>query len=156
MKIIKDKIFHQKKDALVSTLSFLKAIKLHLPAETAFQIAKNAAANFSISYYQKVFEKSGHSAEERFDTFRKNYEAYPEKAPYCKILISNKKCLKVEFLRCPYAEVLQSENLSEFAPASCASDKAFTEIFLPEVEFTREKSIVDGDNTCIMKWQLKD
>ena len=156
MKIIEDNIFFQKKDELASTIIFLKAIKLHAPSEIALKIAEEAAANQSFSYYKKVFQKSDNLVEERFNTFRKNYEAYPKKVPYCKILISNKKCLQVEFLRCPYAEVLQSENLSEFTEASCASDIAFTEKFLPGIIFTRESSIVEGDKTCIMKWQFKD
>lgn len=153
MKINKDRIFLEKKEALIPTISFLKAIKQNLPPDLAYQIAEEAAANYSISYYKKVFKDSRAGLQERFDTFRKNYELYPKTSTYCEILITNSSCLKVKFNRCPYAEVLQDENLFEFARASCLSDIRFTSKFLPEIKFTRESSIVEGDNTCIMKWE---
>lgn len=155
MKIIKDNIYFQKKAALVSTLSFLKAIKQKLPRGIAFEIAEKAAANYSIAYYDKIFQGSKPGSQERFEIFRNNYESYPKTSPYSEILISNSNCLKVRFNRCPFAEVLKSESLFEFASASCLSDIAFTSKFLPEIKFTRESSIVDGDKTCIMKWEKK-
>lgn len=155
MKIIKDKIFYDKKNALKSTVAFLQAIKSKLPEELAIEVASEAAANFMISTYEEVFEGTEPGAQERFDNFRAFYEVYPEKSPYCEILESSNICLKVRFNRCPHAEILSSLDLFEYAASFCLSDIAFTSKLMPGVEFTRESSVVEGEDTCVMKWEYK-
>lgn len=153
MEIIKDNIFLAKKNALRSTISFLKAIKSRMPEKLAIELANEAANNFMIGVYEDVFKNTAPYSQARFDAFRTFYEAHPKTSPYCEIIESTSSCLKVRFYRCPHAEILQSENLFEFAQSSCLSDVAFTSKLLPGVEFKRESSIVDGDSTCVMKWE---
>jgi hypothetical protein len=153
MNVIKDTIFIEKKRNLASTLNFLNALKTKLNIEDAVEIAEIAAANHLIQHYKEIFKGTIPESQERFDVFRKYYEAYPLISSYCEIIESNKDCLKVKFNRCPHAEILSDEDLFEFAPASCKSDIAFTEELLPGVKFSRESSIVDGDKTCIMVWE---
>lgn len=153
MKITKDKIFYDKKNILRSTIAFLHAIKSKLPEELAIEVADEAAANYMISVYEEMFKGTVPGTQKRFNTFRSNYEAYPEKSPYCEILKSTNKCLIVRFTRCPYAEILSSEGLFDFAASSCLSDSVFTDKLLPGVEFTRKSSVVKGDEACLMKWK---
>ena len=155
MEIIKDKIFHDKKNALKNTIAFLRAIKSKLSEKLAIEVSNEAAANFMIAIYGDVFKGTEPNTQKRFDVFRAYYEAHTKKSPYCEILESNDSCLKVRFNRCPHAEILNSLNLLEYAGSSCLSDIAFTEKLMPGVEFTRESSIVEGDNTCVMKWKYK-
>ena len=152
MKIVKDEIFFGKRVALTTTISYLKAIKQSLPRELAIKIADLAASNYMISYYEKVLAGTKPGSHERFDQFRKHYEAYPQTSPYCEIISSDTHCLAVKFKRCPYAEVLYDEGLFVFASSSCSSDISFTLELLPGVDFKRESSIINGNNECIMKW----
>ncbi len=153
MKIVKDNIFLEKKTALISSICYLKAIKQLLPKELALQVSNLAASNYMISYYEKVLTGSIPESKERFDLFRKHYEAYPSISPYCEIVSSDENCLVVKFTRCPYAEVLFDEHLSEFTHSSCFSDISFTKQLLPGVEFIRSRSILNGDGECIMTWR---
>jgi len=152
----KDEIFNEKKKALRSTLSFLKAIKKNVTKSKAIEIANDAAANFMISIYRDVFEGTKPSTQKRFDAFRNFYENHPKTSPYCEILESTSKTLKVVFHRCPYAEILKEEDLFEFANSSCLSDLVFTKKLLPNVSFKRERSIVKGDNQCVMLWRKEN
>jgi hypothetical protein len=153
MIIVKDEIFHAKKKALKSTLSFLKAIKERLPESQAIQVADTAAASYMIETYAKVFEGTEPETQERFDRFRSFYESHPKTSPYCEIMESTTTTLKVKFSRCPHAEILSSENLFEFANSSCLSDIALTKELLPGVTFTRESSFVNGNKDCVMEWK---
>lgn len=153
MNSLKDEIYYKKRKALKSTLSFLQAIKNILEKDTAIKIANKAAANYMISIYEDVFDRTKPGTQERFDAFRKFYETHPKSSPYCEIIESTSNILKVAFHRCPFAEILKDEDLFEFAESSCLSDIAFTNKLLPEVIFSRESSIVKGDSKCIMKWE---
>ena len=155
MKIIKDKIFNEKKVALKSTIAFLRATKKLLAPDVALEISREAAANYMIMVYEEVFSGTKAGTQERFDAFRANYEKHPEKSPYCKILISTPELLKVRFDRCPYAEILLSMDLFEYAEGSCISDRIMTEKLMPGVKFFRETSIVEGQESCIMSWEYK-
>jgi L-2-amino-thiazoline-4-carboxylic acid hydrolase-like protein len=106
-----------------------------------------------ISIYEEVLEGTTPESQERFDKFREFYENHPKTSPYCEILESSKQLLKVVFHRCPHVEILKNEDLFEFAESSCLSDIAFTERLLPGVKFTRESSIREGSEGCIMKWE---
>jgi hypothetical protein len=152
MKVIRDKIFNDKKTAALPTISFLKALKKNLNQKTAFKIAVDAAANFMISHYENILGDTEPGTQERFDKFREYYEKYPEISPYCEILESTQKILKARFTRCPWVEILYSEDLFHFAPAYCLSDHAYTEKLLPGVTYTRARGIVKGDNFCGHKW----
>jgi hypothetical protein len=152
MKVKKDKIFHEKKLAALPTIGFLKALRDHTDKKEAFRIAEKAAANFMIAHYGNILRDTDAGTQERFDVFRRYYEKYPEISPYCEILESTPTKLRVVYNRCPWAEILYEENLFLFAPAYCASDRAFTEKLLPGVSYSRNENIVKGHNSCHHVW----
>ena len=152
MKVIRDRVFEEKKTAALPTISFLKALDKKLNKKDAFKIAEEAAALFMITHYENILGDTEPGTQERFNAFRKYYETYPEICTYCTILESTPKTLKVRFNRCLMAEILYSEDLFYFAPAYCLSDQAFTEKLLPGVTYQRTKGIVKGDNSCDHTW----
>lgn len=154
MKIIEDDIFRNKREALKSTIAFLRVLKNILPPKQAALIAREAAVNYMLSVYEDVFLGTVPGSRKRFDVFRENYKKHALITPYCEILISTEYCLRVKFKRCPYAEILSSMDLFEFAEAFCLSDLAMTEQLMPGVEFSRGSSIVGGHTECIMNWSL--
>ncbi|WKZ71063.1 MAG: L-2-amino-thiazoline-4-carboxylic acid hydrolase [Melioribacteraceae bacterium] len=152
MKIFRDKVYLEKKKNLLSTLSFLKAIDSNLPLQKAIEIADYAAANYLITYYEEVFDGTEPASQQRFDRFREHYLQHSLKSSYCEVIESTETYLKVQFLRCPFVEILDDEKLLHFAESSCKSDQAFTEKLLPGVKFNRLSSIVAGEQKCIMEW----
>jgi len=152
MEVIKDDIFYAKRMLLKSSISYLNAIKQLLPPEVGIKVAKLAAENYILSYYQDVFKNTLPGSQERFDKFRKHYESYPKTSTYCEICASNKSSIIVRYKRCTYAEILYDEHLSEFASLFCNSDMIFTKALLPGVDFVRKSSIISGDNECLMIW----
>ncbi len=152
MEIIQDNILKDKRNALLSTIGFLKALEKNLSKDLAYKIAVQAAANFMIMHYENILKGTEPGKQERFDAFRRYYENYPSISPYCEVIESKPNYLKVNFHRCPVAEILYQENLFHFASAFCKSDKAFTDALLPGVKFNRNSDIVKGDIACIMSW----
>ncbi|MHA2225641.1 MAG: L-2-amino-thiazoline-4-carboxylic acid hydrolase [Candidatus Hodarchaeales archaeon] len=150
----KDTIYKQKKEQLLSTVSFLTALKENLDHDTAFKIASDAFTKFMTAYYENILSSYEKGSQERFDHFRKSYEQFSEKTPYCDIIDSSSTVLKVKYTRCPFFEVLKDQELENLAYTFCLSDPAFTEKVLPGVIFTRDHEIVTGGEYCDHTWNF--
>ena len=153
MDVIRDHIFEQKLQQSLAVLGFISSIDSNLPRKEAFNVVKEASFNFILAYYQHIFKDTLINTEERFAVFRKNYADHCQAKGYCEVVVSSRDELVVKFNRCPFAEVLYEKKLFQYAPAFCLSDIKFTEVYLPEVTFSRESSIVNGASKCIMRWQ---
>ena len=58
-------------------------------------------------------------------------------------------CLRMNVTRCQYAELYQRLGLEELgAVLSCERDPSFFAGFSPEIEFSREHTILGGDSFC--------
>ncbi len=149
---VKDEMFEQSRQRHLITMGFLTALKNNLDSKTAFRIAAEGFSNYMKNYYKLMLGKTKPRSQERFDTFRKNYENYAKKSTYCHIIESTPTTLKLRFNRCPFVEVMKEYNLSDFACAFCLSDPAFTEELLPSVTFHRKHVIAKGDKFCDHTW----
>lgn len=152
VKITKDEIFEQSRARHLITVGFLKALKDNFSRDLAFKIALQGFINYMTEYYNLVLKSTEKGSQERFNRFRRHYEEYAAKCPYCNIEESTPTVLKVRYTRCPFAEVLSEYNLYNFAYAFCLSDPAFTKNVLSGVKFYREHEIVKGDSYCDHTW----
>ena len=67
------------------------------------------------------------------------------------------KCLRMNVTRCQYAELYQRLGLEELgAVLSCERDPSFFEGFSPEIEFSREHTILGGDAYCDFCMKAKE
>lgn len=148
----KDSIYEKKKEQSLTAVSFLTALTANLDHNLAFKIAVDAFTRYMTSYYEKILDSTEPESQDRFDRFRRSYEEYSQETPYCHIVESSPKVLRVKFTRCPFFEILSEIGLNEIAYAFCLSDHKFTEIVLPRVAFTRKNEIAKGDDYCDHTW----
>ena len=150
-----DTILENKREELIVTISFLKALKENLDPNTAFNIACKAFANYMIKVYSKVLGSTKPYSQERFDKFREFYEEHAKNTPYLKIIESNPNFLSVRFERCPFYEILIENDIQELGFSFCLSDLAFTKKLLPGVKFSRTSEIAKGGAYCDNNWEYK-
>ena len=152
--IIKDEIFDQSLQRHRMVVGFLQTLKENFDFETAFKLASEGFKNYMINYYSNVIGENEVDNQKRFNKFRKHYEKCSEISPYLKIIESNPSILKVKYERCPFMEVLDYFQLTEYSYAFCLSDPAFTKELLPGVTFIRNKVIAKGDKFCDHTWKF--
>jgi len=147
-----DPIFRQAEQRHLLTVGFLSALRERLNPEEAFATARVAFSTYLIAYYQAVLGGTEERSQERFDAFRRHYEAYAATCGYLRIERSVPFVLSVRYERCPFFEVLSKYGLADFAYAFCLADLAFTEAVLPGVSFQRTCEIVRGGAFCDHTW----
>lgn len=150
----KDEIFKQKQEQSLTAVSFLKALKANLEADTVFKVATEAFTCYMTALYEKVLDSTEKYSQKRFDRFREFYENYAHDTPYLEIIESSHTTLKVKYNRCPFVEILEDADLKELGYTFCLSDPAFTKEVLPGVIFSREHEIARGANFCDHTWRI--
>ena len=144
----------KKRAESLTAISFLEAIHENLDKNAAFNIAVEAFEKYMTNLYKKVLASTEKGSQERFDRFRKFYEEFAEKTPYCEMVESTPTKLKAKFNRCPFYELLKEKGLEDLGHAFCLSDPAFTKNLLPGVKFSRKHEIARGGPYCDNKWEF--
>jgi len=133
-------------------VSLLQAMDAVLDRQTALFVARHAFAEYMIAHYTNVLGGTRPGSQERFDAFRRYYEAYAECRDYIDIVDSTAKLLRVRYRRCPFHDRLTERRIGHFTAAFCESDRAFTEVCLPGVAFKRRHELATDGNPCDHEW----
>jgi hypothetical protein len=147
-----DPVFRQAEQRHLLTVGFLSALRDRLSPEEAFSVARSAFAHYMIAYYSAVLGTTAEGSQERFDVFRRHYEAYAAASDYLYVVESTSTVLAVRYERCPFFDVLSKYGLADFGYAFCLADPVFTEKVLPGVCFRRTHEIVRGAAFCDHTW----
>jgi hypothetical protein len=74
-----------------------------------------------------------------------------------KVLRQTDKSYHVDITWCAYAEMYRSLGLADLGLLlSCGRDFAFTQGFNPKIKLTRDKTLMEGDEVCSYRFDLRE
>ncbi len=132
----------------------LSAFSEEFGREKVLEILRGVIIDIAQKQGAQLAESMGGADLERFAVSLKNWQK--DDAMQIEVLVQNQEEFRFHVRRCRYAEMYRALGIPELgALLSCNRDAALIQGFNPQVEFSRDQTIMEGASFCDFVYQKK-